>query len=300
MRMRRCAACIGLGRRAAASADSMAPLPACQNWPTLLAVTRSMAVSRPRLGRLPAGDQVVEQVDDRIVALAVRVLADRGRDDAADDIGHRLVDEVVADDRQLPGQAGIDHGLGRSAAGDGDVDTRQPRVALQRRGGDGAHLAALRRWSRPPRRSRRPDIAPAGSPRIPCGESPGRYGEGGRHDQDLAPAVEGAAHGLAAGLALQVPVAADVERRRHASSVTLLSWGGAFAEPGDDPADPVAQAGDLGGPATATGLTCIFSLRVRSPSASAPRASDRAAVSVSARAIVAWVRRPSGRATVST
>ena len=50
MRWWRGEAFIGLGRRAADSADSMMPLPACQNSPTLLDVTTSTAVRSRDLG----------------------------------------------------------------------------------------------------------------------------------------------------------------------------------------------------------------------------------------------------------
>ena len=100
----------GLHRPGAAGRNGSGLDGALARLPELARVARVDHVHRghhPRLGRLPAGGQVIEQMNHRVVALAVRILADHGRDNALRNVGHDVVHEVVADNRQLSGKACI-------------------------------------------------------------------------------------------------------------------------------------------------------------------------------------------------
>jgi len=101
----------GLHRSGAAGGNECGLNGALAGLPELARVARVHHVHRghhPRSRRLPAGDKVIEEVDHRVVALAVWILADHGRDNALRNIGHGVIGNVVADDRQLPGKACID------------------------------------------------------------------------------------------------------------------------------------------------------------------------------------------------
>ena len=190
---------------------------------------------------------MVEQEYHRVVALGIWILADRGRDDALQDIGHRLVDQVVADDGHLFGQAGVGHGRGRSVAGDRCVDARQPRVVFECSDRGCTLIGPFAQAF---------DGLDDFDARISLAQNPleafssnlqTEVVEGRGHDHDLPAATESLAHSFATGLALKVSVRADIEQAPAGLVGDAVELRCALAEPGHDLADPVAQTRDLGG-----------------------------------------------------
>ena len=183
----------------------------------------------------------------RVVALGIWILADRGGDDTLQDIGHRLVDQVVADDGHLPGQACVGHGRGCSVAGDGRVYAHQPRVALECSGRGSTLIGPF---------AQALDGLDDFDARISLAQNPleafssnlqTEVVEGGGHDDDLSTPAQSLTHGIAGGLALKVSVRADVEQAPTGLVGDAVELRCTLAEPGHDLADPLAQTHDLGG-----------------------------------------------------
>ena len=139
---------------------------------------------------------MVEQVDDGVVPLCVRVLVECCRDDSLHHVRHRLFGEVVADDLDLSRQPCVGDGPSGPGSGHRDVYAGEPGVFLEHRGSRGPHFVRVIRAL-----DRLDDLDPG----IPLVQDPlealasklqARMFEVGGHDQNLALA-DGDRDGLA-------------------------------------------------------------------------------------------------------